>query len=277
MADLTARDLIQRLVDALDVLFKESVTTSHNQELRLGGASHPIPIGMDLVARDTIYRFLLDEAHAWLDAHPAPLAESPAEEMIAMPRSVWELFQRHCNSGVPERYCPTHGQQPPNAWGCPECVRELRQQVAHSGPDALCQLVATHEDEWYPAFAEWLEREVPEGTVIGDPLWWASKIADYLARYGHPPLRPTPISERLPLPEECDAKGRCWIGLPEKPIKTSAFGAEIESELCYPAMWMLDLPVTPDPDSKQFMLPAHALPLPANSELTELEGGNGCG
>jgi hypothetical protein len=24
------------------------------------------------------------------------------------------------------RKCPTHGQQPPNAWGCPECVRELR-------------------------------------------------------------------------------------------------------------------------------------------------------
>lgn len=25
------------------------------------------------------------------------------------------------------RYCPTHGQQPKNAWGCPECVRELRE------------------------------------------------------------------------------------------------------------------------------------------------------
>ena len=27
------------------------------------------------------------------------------------------------------RNCPTHGQQPPNAWGCPECVRELRQEA----------------------------------------------------------------------------------------------------------------------------------------------------
>jgi hypothetical protein len=25
------------------------------------------------------------------------------------------------------RQCPTHGQQPPNAWGCPECLRELRE------------------------------------------------------------------------------------------------------------------------------------------------------
>jgi hypothetical protein len=28
------------------------------------------------------------------------------------------------------RKCPTHGQQPPNAWGCPECVRELRRELA---------------------------------------------------------------------------------------------------------------------------------------------------
>jgi hypothetical protein len=28
------------------------------------------------------------------------------------------------------RQCPTHGQQPSNAWGCPECVRELRAALA---------------------------------------------------------------------------------------------------------------------------------------------------
>jgi hypothetical protein len=28
------------------------------------------------------------------------------------------------------RQCPTHGQQPENAWGCPECVRELREELA---------------------------------------------------------------------------------------------------------------------------------------------------
>jgi ribonuclease HI len=28
------------------------------------------------------------------------------------------------------RRCPTHGQQPPNAWGCPECVRQLRGELA---------------------------------------------------------------------------------------------------------------------------------------------------
>jgi hypothetical protein len=38
------------------------------------------------------------------------------------------------------------------------------------------------EESWYPDFADWLEMEMPEGTVIGDPLWWASKIADRIVR-----------------------------------------------------------------------------------------------
>jgi hypothetical protein len=32
--------------------------------------------------------------------------------------------------------CPTHGQQPPNAWGCPECVRELRAELAEARQEA---------------------------------------------------------------------------------------------------------------------------------------------
>lgn len=31
------------------------------------------------------------------------------------------------------RHCPTHGQQPENAWGCPDCVRELREELARQG------------------------------------------------------------------------------------------------------------------------------------------------
>jgi hypothetical protein len=34
--------------------------------------------------------------------------------------------------------------------------------------------------DWYPDFADWLKRQMPEGTVIGDPWWWASCIADWL-------------------------------------------------------------------------------------------------
>jgi hypothetical protein len=38
------------------------------------------------------------------------------------------------------RKCPTHGQQPPNAWGCPECVRQLRGELA-TAREALRRLV----------------------------------------------------------------------------------------------------------------------------------------
>ena len=34
------------------------------------------------------------------------------------------------------RHCPTHGQQPDNAWGCPECVRELRADLATAKQEA---------------------------------------------------------------------------------------------------------------------------------------------
>jgi hypothetical protein len=52
------------------------------------------------------------------------------------------------------------------------------------------------EEAWYPAFADWLERELPEGTVIGDPLWWASNIADFLTRHCH--LTVAPVAAPLP-------------------------------------------------------------------------------
>lgn len=48
----------------------------------------------------------------------------------------------------PERLhaCPTHGQQPANAWGCPECVRELRQQLSAAAPAVVP--VAVAERPW---------------------------------------------------------------------------------------------------------------------------------
>ena len=39
------------------------------------------------------------------------------------------------------RHCATHGQQGPEAWGCPECVRELRAELATTR-EALRRLVA---------------------------------------------------------------------------------------------------------------------------------------
>lgn len=38
-----------------------------------------------------------------------------------------------------------------------------------------------------------------------------------LARYGHQPLQPIPLSARLPGPEDCDGEGRCWWWIIEQP------------------------------------------------------------
>ena len=36
------------------------------------------------------------------------------------------------------------------------------------------------------------------------------KARAVLARYGTAAIKPVPVSERLPGPEDCDAEGRCW-------------------------------------------------------------------
>ena len=69
-------------------------------------------------------------------------------------------------------------------------VNRARAALAQPEPEG-----PTDEEKWYPGFADWLEREMPEGTVIGDPLWWASKIADCLQRHGRPAIEPVPGAE----------------------------------------------------------------------------------
>jgi hypothetical protein len=46
-------------------------------------------------------------------AEPAP---APADEPPPLPTPAWW-------------YCSTHGPAQPNAWGCPECVREMRAEL----------------------------------------------------------------------------------------------------------------------------------------------------
>ena len=37
------------------------------------------------------------------------------------------------------------------------------------------------------------------------------KARAVLARWSRPAVEPVPVAERLPGPEDCDAKGRCWL------------------------------------------------------------------
>lgn len=108
----------------------------------------------------------------------------------------------------------------------------------------------------YADFVAWLVSEMPAGTVISDPLWWAPRIArraaDLLEQHQATPV-PVAVNERLPAPEDCDAEGFCWWFSPADP-SAGTFGVA--------ACWVLRK-YEPEDDFRTHWLPAHALPLPA--------------
>jgi hypothetical protein len=64
--------------------------------------------------------------------------------------------------------------------------RELFNQTYRMG-EALCAPPPEPptDEERLADFAQWLAREMPRNTVIGDPLWWAPRIARaVLERWG---------------------------------------------------------------------------------------------
>ena len=65
-----------------------------------------------------------------------------------------------------------------------------------------------------------------------------------------PVAQPVPVSERLPVPEDCDEQGRCWLGGHQMGNGTPT--------------WLLGYPAWAErfPDVHRFWLPANALPLP---------------
>ena len=82
------------------------------------------------------------------------------------------------------RHCPTHGQQPENAWGCPECVREMRQQLAQPEPEGptdqeMNELFWKHSFEIGPSLGVGLAHE--DAPAL---------ICEALARWGRPAVEP---------------------------------------------------------------------------------------
>lgn len=50
-------------------------------------------------------------------------------------------------------------------------------------------------------------------TEVGRFEEWTQAFVDARAALNTPPLAPIPVSERLPGAEDCDADGRCWVGI----------------------------------------------------------------
>jgi hypothetical protein len=100
------------------------------------------------------------------------------------------------------RYCDVHGQQPDNAWGCPECVREMRQQLAEAQPAQPEPVEPTDEE------LAGLWTRYTDGLAVGcRPVAFARAV---LARWGRPAPEPVSVAERMPTAADCDAEGRCW-------------------------------------------------------------------
>ena len=75
---------------------------------------------------------------------PAPAADGERDHVLGAGNMVPAAYAARL------RQCPTHGQLPANAWGCPECLRELREELA--------RLRATAADGEQEELAQWLER-----------------------------------------------------------------------------------------------------------------------
>ncbi len=78
----------------------------------------------------------------------------------------------------------------------------------------------------------------------GESESWRSFALAVLTRWGRPSIKPVPVAERLPGPEDCDAEGWCWVA----------------SEDC-PAWHRVSCHF----DAWHYWLPHHALPVPQNN------------
>lgn len=85
----------------------------------------------------------------------------------------------------------------------------------------------------------------------------ATEARAVLARWGRPTPQPVPVAERLPGPEDCDEKGRCWWWHPSHP--ESGYS---EGWMLRPRAWGAGCYDFDDRLMHTHWLPAHALPLP---------------
>jgi hypothetical protein len=120
-----------------------------------------------------------------------PVAEEPTDEELLRLAREW-------NSGfesIELHFAADYARAVLARWG-----RPTLQPVAVAPYREVADLVV------------WLEDHSAECLELDQPEW--SKSINQAARFLHLYLRATPqpvaVSERLPRPEDCDEKGRCW-------------------------------------------------------------------
>jgi hypothetical protein len=193
--------------------------------------------------KPTDWRALCAElVDGWVEGCDIAGPMARARTALAQPEPEGDgLFHwRNLGDGKPVqvRECPMCGIAPANVDDC-----------GRFG-DPVCPYFGVGEPEPERPTAsdvtELFYRHMGEGSEVG----FENAIAEALARWARPTIKPVPVAERLPEAEDCDAEGKCWF---------------IDSRDLIPN-WFLDKPVNREDASwigYTHWLPHHALPVPA--------------
>lgn len=82
------------------------------------------------------------------------------------------------------------------------------------------------DSEIFRGWSQFYEEESPFGGPIDQKKLDRAKARAVLARWGRPAIKPVPVSERLPGPEDCDAERQVWT-------------TEYKCDLVYNPVWTL--------------------------------------
>jgi hypothetical protein len=127
----------------------------------------------------TDFRALCQELIDEIDAKAYGIKSLPSSVAIDRARAALEAQPEPKTSRL--RYCDVHGQQPENAWGCPECVREMRHQLAQPEPQGPSdqELLRIYRVATPCYQVEEYRRELDFARAV-------------LARWGRPAIQPEP-------------------------------------------------------------------------------------
>jgi len=93
----------------------------------------------------------------------------------------------------------------------PELLARVQAALAQPEPEVLA------DEEWEALKDRLLDRHKTVGyqgeVFIYDRDFDVAldDVRQELDRYARPAIKPVPVSERLPGPEDCDEEGRCWL------------------------------------------------------------------
>ena len=99
-----------------------------------------------------------------------------------------------------------------DAWFAGDCSRphydEHIDQMRAAASVIVAALSARAQGEADGTFAEWLAHEMPAGTIIGDPAWWANRIARQYAKRATPAVRAVDVDGLICALDEISGKCR---------------------------------------------------------------------